>query len=65
MTEPYHDEELKRWIAKARDAIAKLTPEQYALLVEEQRKSFVRGMTTKCEHGVTDFEQCPDCRGRN
>jgi hypothetical protein len=31
--------------------------------VEEQRKSWVRGMTTGCEHGVLDFETCPQCRG--
>lgn len=30
---------------------------------DEQRKSWVRGMTARCEHGVIDFEQCPDCRG--
>lgn len=22
-------------------------------------------MTTPCEHGKLDFEQCPDCRGWN
>lgn len=30
---------------------------------QAQRESFVRGMTTPCEHGVLDFEQCGDCRG--
>jgi hypothetical protein len=30
---------------------------------EAQRQSWVRAMTTGCEHGVLDFEQCPDCRG--
>ena len=29
--------------------------------VEAQRQSWVRGMTTGCEHGVLDFEQCPEC----
>lgn len=29
----------------------------------EQQESWVRGMTTGCEHGVLDFETCPDCRG--
>lgn len=40
-----------------------------ALPIEEQRAhraaqraSFIRGMTTPCEHGVFDFEQCGDCR---
>lgn len=27
-----------------------------------QRESFVRGMTTPCEHGVLDFESCRECR---
>lgn len=31
--------------------------------VEAQRQSFIRGMTTRCEHGELDFEQCPKCRG--
>lgn len=29
--------------------------------IEAQRQSWVRGMTTPCEHGVLDFETCPDC----
>lgn len=29
---------------------------------ETQRESWVRAMTTPCEHGVLDFEQCGDCR---
>lgn len=27
----------------------------------EQRKSWVRGMTARCEHGAVDFETCPEC----
>jgi hypothetical protein len=30
--------------------------------IEAQRQSWVRGMTARCEHGVVDFEQCPQCR---
>ena len=37
--------------------IHQMTPAE----IEEQRKSFIRGMTTPCEHGVLDFEQCPQC----
>lgn len=29
--------------------------------IEAQRQSWVRGMTAPCEHGVLDFETCPDC----
>lgn len=39
--------------------IHQMTPAE----IEEQRQSWVRGMTTGCEHGVLDFEQCPKCRG--
>ncbi len=28
----------------------------------KQRESFVRSMTTPCEHGELDFEQCAKCR---
>lgn len=31
--------------------------------IEMQRQSWVRGMTTRCEHGELDFEQCPKCMG--
>lgn len=29
--------------------------------IEAQRRSWVHGMTTPCEHGELDFEQCPEC----
>jgi len=35
-----------------------MTPEE----LQAQRESFARGMGP-CEHGVYDFETCPDCRG--
>ena len=31
--------------------------------IAAQKASWVRGMTGGCEHGVVDFEQCPQCRG--
>lgn len=43
---------------------AALSPAEKATHDQAQRKSFVRGMTTPCEHGVLDFEQCPQCRGQ-
>jgi hypothetical protein len=39
--------------------IHQMTPAE----IEAQRQSWVRGMTSRCEHGELDFEQCPDCRG--
>ena len=40
--------------------IHQMTPEE----IEAQRQSWVRGMTTPCEHGELDFEQCPQCRAK-
>lgn len=39
------------------DERAKLEREEY----QAQRESWVRGMSTPCEHGMLDFEQCGDC----
>ena len=50
-------EALEALIDQARKA-GPMTPAE----IESQRQSWVRGMTAKCEHGVTDFEQCPECR---
>ena len=36
----------------------KMTPDQ----IEAQRQSWARGMTQGCEHGVLDYETCPECR---
>jgi hypothetical protein len=38
------------------------TPAERKAMMKAQRESFVRAMTTPCEHGVLDFEQCGDCR---
>ena len=47
-----------------REAVAKvdaMTPEEYAAMIDAQRKSWARSMAP-CEHGVRDWETCPDCR---
>ena len=49
-------------VAEAIKRFAALSPEEQAAMMAEQRQSWVRGMTARCEHGVVDFEQCPDCR---
>lgn len=52
-------------LALAREAMARfnaLPPEERARHRRLQRESFIRGMTTPCEHGILDFEQCGDCR---
>jgi len=50
-------------LEEAKRKVEAMTPAERAAMMEEQRKSWVRGMTTRCEHGWLDFEQCPDCRG--
>lgn len=41
-----------------------MTPEQKAEHRRKQRVSFIRGMTTPCDHGVLDFEECAECRAK-
>ena len=59
----HSQKQLDRLIKRALAAYQAMTPEQRQQMLEEQRKSFVRGMTTPCEHGILDFETCPKCRG--
>lgn len=54
--------ELQAALDRARAWMATATPEQIEAMQIEQRKSWVRGMTTPCEHGELDFEQCGECR---
>lgn len=49
-------------LAEARTAYAALSPQDRAAHDAAQRASFARGITARCEHGVLDFEQCPQCR---
>lgn len=56
------DKELERLLEKAKERVAAMTPEELEKMKAEQAKSFVRGMMARCEHGVLDFEQCPQCR---
>lgn len=41
--------------------VHQMTPKE----IDAQCKSWGRGMTTPCEHGVLDFETCPQCCGRS
>lgn len=58
------DDSLEELFRKSKEAVAKMTPAEYANMLEKQKASFVRGMMAKCEHGELDFEQCPKCRGQ-
>lgn len=55
-------DELKALADAAHARVAAMSPEDQAAHWDAQRKSFVRAMTTPCEHGVLDFETCPHCR---
>ena len=56
------EDELNERIKLANERYERMSPEDQAKHWEAQRQSFVRGMTTPCEHGVLDFETCPHCR---
>lgn len=49
-------------IEKSKAKLAAMSDEERQAMWQAQRESFVRAMTTPCEHGVLDFEQCPQCR---
>lgn len=48
-------------LERAQERVAAMTPEEREEMWKAQRESFARGMGP-CEHGVLDFEDCPDCR---
>ena len=53
--------DLNQLLAQTRARVAAMTPDEREAMHQAQRESFVRAMQP-CEHGVADFEQCPDCR---
>lgn len=59
---PEPNESLKKLFAESKAKFDAMTPEQQSEHRELQRQSYVRAMTTGCEHGVLDFETCPQCR---
>lgn len=60
---PRTDVEWKELIDAAEARYQAMTPEQQEAMWKAQRESFVRGMAP-CEHGIADFEDCPDCRAK-
>jgi hypothetical protein len=54
---------LSEALAEAVERVKRMTPDEREAMMAEQGKSWVRGMAP-CEHGVSDWEQCPDCRAR-
>ena len=55
-------ETLQGLISKANARYDAMSPEQQADMWRKQRDSFVRAMTTPCEHGELDWETCVGCR---
>lgn len=49
-------------LSQAKARVAAMSPEARAAMHQAQRESFVRAMTTPCEHGELDWETCPQCR---
>ena len=48
-------------LRKSKAALEAMSPEERAAMFEAQRQSWLRAMAP-CEHGVADWEDCPDCR---
>jgi hypothetical protein len=57
--------DLQDLLDAARKRVDEMTPDEREKMMEDQRASWVRAMTMGCEHGVLDFEQCPECRGKS
>lgn len=54
--------DLNELLKQAKARVDAMTPAEGAEMHQAQRERWVRGMCTPCEHGVLDFEQCPECR---
>jgi len=61
--DPILSNELDKLLERAKQHMARMSPEDRRKMYEEQKQSFIRAFTTPCEHGVLDFEQCSKCRG--
>lgn len=55
---------LSKLIRRAAAAYDAMSPEQKAAHDEAQRQSWIRSMAP-CEHGVRDWETCPDCLAKH
>ena len=62
MTDP---DKLTALAREAAQRFAALPEAERRLIKSLQRASYIRGMTTPCDHGILDFEQCGDCRAQS
>lgn len=54
-------QDLDELMAKARERVERMTPAEREAMYQAQRESFVRAMAP-CEHGMSDWEDCTQCR---
>lgn len=54
--------DLQKMIEDVKARVDAMTPVEREEMWRKQRESFVRAMTTPCEHGELDFEECSACR---
>lgn len=47
---------------RVRNWYARTSLDEREEMWRKQRESWIRAMTTPCEHGVLDFETCAQCR---
>lgn len=57
------ERDLQSLIDASKARVAAMAPEERAAMYQAQRESFARAMAP-CEHGVSDWEECPQCRSR-
>lgn len=55
--------DINETLRKAKERMAQMSKEELDEMFKKQRESFARAMMP-CEHGVYDFEDCPECRGK-
>lgn len=52
---------LSRLIEESKARVAAMTPAERAAMFEAQRQSWAMSFAP-CDHGIADWETCPDCR---
>lgn len=58
------EKSIDQLLVEAKAKYEALSPEEKTKADQAQKESFVRAMTTPCEHGVLDFEDCHECWGK-
>jgi len=61
MTKREKKQSLNELLRQSKTRVDAMSGDELEAMLAEQRKSWVRAMAP-CEHGVRDWETCPDCR---